>query len=295
MTSVDVLERLTRVTPLGVRFLDVATGAYVTGALSVEVYPKGEPERRTRAAVNRTSVFVCHDLPSLSQIERGEGDAAFWTAETPRYPFVLDVRDGDDRFLPFTLDVLLPARRLLGIAFNSPVSSPLASQTSSSNESLPLFSSPARDIPDAMGALRAEIVDSGTGSPAAWALVEARGPGQPMATGLADIAGRVMVPLLYPKPVVTLGSPGSPSLPVTAQTWTIDVTVRYSRPQSIPAVPDLAAVLAQPAATVWGDVARTAPLTQGTLRFGRDLVLASVTGAGTPSSTLLITPAGSPL
>jgi hypothetical protein len=295
MTSVGVLERVTIVTPLGVRFLDGATGAYVTGALSVEVYPKGEPDRRTRAIVTRTSVFVFRDLPSLSQIERGAGDAAFWAAETPRYPFVLEVRDGDDRFLPFTLDVLLPARRLLGIAFNSPPSSPLASQTSSSSESLPVFSSPARAIPDAMGALRAEIVDSGTGAPAAWALVEAKGPGQPIATGLADAAGRVMLPLPYPKPVVTLGSPGSPSLPLTAQTWPIDFTVRYSRGVSIPTVPDLAAVLAQPAATVWRDVARTTPLTQGTLRFGRDLVLASVTGAGTPSSTLLITPAGSPL
>jgi hypothetical protein len=295
MTSVDVLERLTLVTPLGVRFLDGATGAYVTGALSAEVYPTGEPDRRTRAVVTRTSVFVFRDLPSLSQIERGEGDAAFWAAETPRYPFVLDVRDGDNRFLPFTLDVLLPARRLLGITFNSPILSPLASQTSSSSGSLPVFSSPARAVPDAMGALRAEIVDSGTGGPAAWALVEAKGPGQPIATGLADGAGRVMLPLPYPKPVVTLGSPGSPSLPLTAQTWPIDFTVRYSRGVSIPAVPDLAAVLAQPAATVWRDVARTTPLTQGTLRFGRELVLASVTGSGTPSSTLLITPAGSPL
>jgi hypothetical protein len=295
MTSVDVLERFTLVTPLGVRFLDSATGAYVAGPLSVEVYPKGEPDRRTRAVVNRASVFVFRDLPNLGQIERGEGDAAFWASQAPRYPFVLDVRDGDDRFLPFTLDVLLPARRLLGIAFGSPVASPLASQTSSSNESLPVFSSPARAIPDAMGALRAEIVDSGTGGPAAWALVEAKGPGQAIATGLADGAGRVLLPLPYPKPVVTLGSPGSPSLPVTAQSWPVEFTVRYSRSLSIPAVPNLAAVLAQPTATVWADVARTTPLTQGTLRFGRVLVLASVTGSGTPSPTLLITPAGSPL
>jgi len=105
----------------------------------------------------------------------------------------------------------------------------------------------------------------------------------------------VMLPLAYPKPVVTLGSPGSPSLPLTAQTWTIDFTVRYSRRVPTPVAPDLAAVLAQPAATAWRDVARTTPLTQGTLRFGRDLLVASVAGSGTPSPTLLITPAGSPL
>lgn len=295
MTSVKVLERVTRVTPLGVRFLDGATGAYVTGALSVEVYPKGEADRRTRGIVNRASVFVFRNLPSLSQIERGAGDAAFWAAETPRYPFVLEVRDGDDRFLPFTLDVLLPGRRLLGVAFDSPASSPLASQTGSSSQSLPVFSSPARAIPDAMGALRAEIVDSGTGAPAAWALVEAKGPGQALVTGLADGSGRVLLPLHYPKPVVTLGSPGSPSLPLTSQTWTIDFTVRYRRRVPAPAIPDLADVLTQPAATTWQDVARTTAWTHATLRFGRDLVLASVTGSGAASPTLLITPAGSPL
>jgi hypothetical protein len=295
MTSVQVLERFARVIPLSVRCLDGATGAYVTGALSVEVYPNGEPDRRTRAIVNRASVFTFRNLPSLSRIERGAGDAAFWAAEIPRYPFVLEVRDADDRFLPFRLDVLLPVRRILGIAFNSPPSSPLASQTGSANQSLPIFSSPARPIPDAMGALRAEIVDSGTGAPAAWAVLEARGPGQPIATGLADGAGRVLLPLPYPKPIVTLGSPGSPSLPLTSQTWTIDFTVRYRRRAPAPAIPDLVDVLTQPAATAWKDVARTTVRTQATLRFGRDLVLASVTGTGADSPTLLITPAGSPL
>jgi hypothetical protein len=148
-----------------------------------------------------------------------------------------------------------------------------------------------------MGALRAEIVDAGVlnGQPAAWALVEAKGPGRPVATGMADAGGRVFLPLPYPKPIVTLGSPGSPSLPVTSQTWTIDVTVRYRRAAAAPAVPDLAAALSQPAATVWRDVARTTPLTQATLRFGHELVLASLDATDEPSPTLLITPAGSPL
>ena len=50
MTSVDVLDRVTLVTPLGVRFLDGATGAFVSGGLSAEVYPKGQPDRRTSAS-----------------------------------------------------------------------------------------------------------------------------------------------------------------------------------------------------------------------------------------------------
>jgi len=290
MTGVDILETLTRVTPLGIRLFDSATGSNVTGALSVEVYPKGQPERRTRGIPNRNSVFVFRNLPSLADIERGAGDATFWAAQTPRYPFVLEVRDPEDRFLPFRHDILLPARRLLGVVINSPPASPLASQAGASDESLPIFSSPARGVPLAMAALRAEIVDVDITAPAAWAIVEAKGPGQPLVTGLADERGRVMLPLPYPKPIVTLGSPGSPSLPLTAQTWAINFTVRYRRGVPAPAIPDLVDVLTQPAATSWQDVAKTTPWTQATLQYGRDLVLASTTGGGIASQTLLITP-----
>jgi hypothetical protein len=145
-----------------------------------------------------------------------------------------------------------------------------------------------------MGVLRAEIVDAVTGTPAAWALVEARGPGQRLAIGVADADGRVLVPLPYPKPIVTVGSPATPGIPLTSQTWTIDVAVRYRRRPVTPAAPDLADVLMQPPATAWRDVARTTPLAQAPLRFGRDLVLASAAPDGSLTPTLLIDPASSP-
>src|SRR5262249_3832476 len=147
------------------------------------------------------------------------------------------VQDTQNRFLPFTLNVLLPVRRLLTFGFGSPLTSPLSSPLTSADQWLPIYSSPARLRPDGMGAIRAEIVDLGTGQPAAWALLEAKGPGQTLATGMADAGGRVLLPISYPKPVVTLGSPGSPSLPVASQTWTIDLTVRYSRGGAPPASP----------------------------------------------------------
>jgi hypothetical protein len=295
VTDVAILERLTRVTPLGVRLLDVATGSFVSDGLTADLSPSANPERLTHGTVNRSSVFVFNGLPGMSAVESGEGDDAYWAAQIPRYPFVLDVQDTQNRFLPFTLDVVLPVRRLLTFGFGSPLASPLSSPPASADRWLPIYSAPSRLLPDGMAALRAEIVDSGTGQPAAWALVNVKAPGQPLATGMADAAGRVFVPFNYPKPIVTLGSPGSPSLPVTEQTWTIDFTVRYSRATPIPSTPDLAAALAQQAATAWQDVARTTPWMQATLRFGRELVLASLDAGGTPSSTLLISPAGSPL
>src|SRR5262249_8141633 len=105
MTDVAVLERLPRVTPLGVRLLDFATGSFVADGLVADLYPSVDSERRTRAIVNRASVFVFNGLPGMSEVERGSGDEAYWAAQIPRYPFVLDVQDTQNRFLPFTLNV----------------------------------------------------------------------------------------------------------------------------------------------------------------------------------------------
>jgi hypothetical protein len=73
-------------------------------------------------------------------------------------------------------------------------------------------------------------------------------------------------------------------MPITGQSWPIDITVRYRPRTPVPSVPDLSDLLTQPTVTAWRDAAATMPVTQATLQFGRDLVL-------TP---LFITP-GSPL
>ena len=284
MMRVTVLEHLTRVTPLAVRFRDPATTAFVSWGLQAEVYPAGQPERRTRGIVNRSDVFVFQNLPGLREVEFGAGDDAFWAAQLPRFPFVLEVRDTQGRFLPFSLSVLLPVRRLLGFAINSPLTSPLTQQVSASTATLPLFSAPSRIALDGLATLRAELVDRSTGQPAGWAVVDAKGPAHAAVTGMADENGRVMLPLPYPKPVVTLGSPGSPPMPITAQSWPIDVTVRYRPRSPVPLVPDLSDLLTQPAVTASADAAGTVAVTQATLQFGRDVVLAP----------LFITPAGSP-
>ena len=291
MTDVAVLERLTRVTPLGVRLLDASTGSFVTDGITVDAYPRVDPGRRTRALVNRSSVFVFNGLPGMSEVERGAGDEAYWAAQVPRYPFVLEVQDAQNRFLPFRLDVLLPARRLLTFGFGSPLarrSRHRRRRIAGANLLVAVAAAARRD-----GRARAEIAyldGAGERQPARgrWS---SQGPGQPLATA-ADAGGRVFLPLPI-LPIVVLGSPATPRVPITAQTWPIDVTVRYARSLTVPVMPNLAAALTQPAATAWSDTARTTPLIQATLRFGRELVLASLDATGRPS-TLLITPAGSP-
>jgi hypothetical protein len=123
-----------------------------------------------------------------------------------------------------------------------------------------------------MSAFRAELADLG-GGPAAWALVEAKTGNQRLMTGVADEKGRVLVPLLYPKPAVTLGSPGTINPPLTQQTWRVDVTIRYRRRDPIPEVPDLVDILTQPVAEVYVNQSPLTAWTGDTLTFGRELAI----------------------
>lgn len=283
--NVTVLERLSIVTPLAVRFRDEATRAYVSDYLSVVAYPASAPELRTQGIANPSHVFVFRNLPGMRAAERGEGDAAYWADESPsrQRGFVVEVRDNSGQYLPFTFPVAVPYRGVFGIDLTvSPAQAP----------SVPLFSTPARLAPDAMAVMRAELVDGITGEPAAWAVVEATAGEQRTVTGVADAQGRLMLPLYYPKPVITLGSPGVGSnVPLTQQTWPVQLTVRYSRREPVPEIPDLVDLLSQPPGTAWEQASPPMPMTQATLRFGRELTLSSG-GGGT---ALLITPAGSPL
>ncbi|HKV10081.1 MAG TPA: hypothetical protein VJ725_18215 [Thermoanaerobaculia bacterium] len=288
MTSVTVLERISIVTPLAVRLRDEATLGFVSGALAVAVHPQGVPELARNGIVNRAGIFVFRNLPGLAGLERGSGDAAYWATETPRFDFVLAVSDPAGRFLPWSLPVKLPQRSLLGLGLASPLTSPLQVQTGGETAFLPLFSAASRPVPEGMGGLRTTLWDADR--PAAWALVEAKAGGERSVAGLADAQGRVMLPLPYPKPAATLGSPLGGGGPLTRQSWPVAFTVRYRRRTPAPQIPDLADVLTQPPATAWQETSRTNPLTSATLRFGRELVLVSRADGGAVSSTLLITP-----
>jgi hypothetical protein len=263
--SVAVLEEITLVSPLGVKFRDEATLAVVTHDLAVTLHPAGLPEVKTPGIVNRSGIFVFRNLPGMRDVERGAGDDAFWTAQPPRFDFVLEVSDRAGRFLPYAFELQLPVRRLLAL----PVASPLEAR-----DGLPLFSAPSRETPEAMAVLRTELVDAAHGDPAAWALVEARTE-TAVVRGLADERGRLMLALPYPPPHIVLGSlPGSGGPEPRDQTWNVDLTVRYERRPVVPVRPDLEDILTKP----------TALTTSATLRSGQELLLAPIQlPAGSPS------------
>jgi hypothetical protein len=126
-----VAERLTYVTPLGVAFVDSATGRRVSDGLVVRV--DGGP-----VGVNRVGVFVVRHLAGLGAVERGAGDGEYWANVRPVRTVRVEVDDPYGRFLPCAFDADVPARGLFRLACGSPP-----------GEALPveLYSAPARPIP----------------------------------------------------------------------------------------------------------------------------------------------------
>ena len=289
------VERVTRVCPLGMRFWDPVTDSPVSAGLHVTAYPKDRPGRPTRAAVNHSGVFVLQDLPGLAEVERGAGDDEYWASLPPGPEFVVEVRDAEERFLPFRFSVRPPVKGLFSWPEERAGASPPAAVPV-----VPLYSSPVRAVPPGMTAVRATLYDPDAEAPAAGAVLEASVGGRRLGRGVADGAGRVALIVPYPEPAAAFGSPPA-GRRLAEQHWTLALAAGYGLASPPPAaaadVLDLGATLAPPRATLWADTARAHPLTQATLRFGRELVLQSARAAPTdpdPRSALWVTAAGSP-
>jgi hypothetical protein len=262
MSTVPVLERLTRNAPWGVRFWDAAEGSASVDGLKVELYLPGNPAARARAIPNRSGVYVAHTLPAFAGtgspdqpgLRDFEGsDAApdvLWRIHTRTYR--VEVRDPLGRFLPFAFDAELPARGFF--QWPAPWSSPpaaiaLPGASGSPPQALlpyiPLFSAPARPAPPTLAVVRAQLREQGTGRVAAWCLLGVSIDDRPCGLGLADEQGRVAVIFPYPEP--PRRRLASPPEPRNDFSWTVQLTA-YGAPASpakaVPELPDLAEVLA---------------------------------------------------
>jgi hypothetical protein len=287
--EVTVLERLSRVTPLGLRFWDEAAHAVVTDGLVVDVYPASQPQRRTSAFPNRSGTFVVTQLPGprVPSEEFGEGDRAFWSSVRPR-PFVIEVSDRRGYYQPFTLDLLLPNMGLATPPFVTPASPP--------SEVIPLFPTASRPVPAGAAIVRAELqtpVPRPNGSvgrgPASWALLEVQVGTAPPVRGVADHEGRVAVLLPYPEPTASPARPTSPPYPagtsLQEQEWPVRLTVFFESATPTPDILVLRRTLEQRPAMAWiEDAGGTRPLGDQVLRYGQELIVRSVVvaSAGSP-------------
>jgi hypothetical protein len=314
-TPFITLDRLTMVAPLGLRFHDTVSGNVVGDGLSVWAYPPEKPAAKQRALGNRRGVYVLHHGYGLRGIENGDGTQLYWDNNPPSRDFVIQVSDDERRFQPFQFTATLPVRGVF--EWNGFDDSP-----PSARSSVPLFSSPVRNVPGGMAVIRAELWDTAVDGPAAWAVFEAYDAGRRIAQGVADEKGRVVLIFSYPAPITFAspsppGSPlGSPPVasgpPLTEQVWPLGLRALYTpvrpvSPVSSPlnstepdqSFPDLRFTLSQPEATLWADAALSEVLLETNLRFGRELILKSRPILGSPlsatrDSVLFITPAVSP-
>jgi hypothetical protein len=291
-----VLDRLTMVAPLGLRFQDATTGDTVRDGLTVTAYPIKRSTARRTLITNRRGIYALHDAPGLRDLVNGAGDPDYWDNLPATKDFVIEVVDQQARFIPFQFVVGLP------VQWNKVESSPPAIKN------VQLYSAPARTAPAGMAVVRADLWDPTIGSAgagAASAVLELYDNDQLVARGIADEQGKIIVPFPYPAPrsFPIISPPGSPPVSrpaLTDQSWTFQVRALYasavpletSSPESLP---DLQSVLSQPEAALWTDEARTEELQEVAVQFGYEKVLRSRSSSASPPDreypVLFITPA----
>ena len=293
-----VIERFTHMTPFGLGLWDSASGALVSEGLSVRVRALADTQvaSTTMATATRSGLFAAHGLQRLRAFESGSDGLEAWAIASPPRPHLVDVRDDTGRFLPFAMHVLLPARGLalppcVDALWPIELPSPLAHSPVSATvpSYVPLFSTPARVVPAGRAIVRARILlDRTNGAPAAWAVLELRHAGRLLARGIADARGEVAAMFAYPEPPdpppTSPGGGAAQTVPLSNQSWPIEITVRHradlpTYPAGVrDAVADLCELLQQPTTAVFTS-SPLAPLTEATLRYGEELVLGAPSGA----------------
>ncbi|MDT5267886.1 MAG: hypothetical protein QOH49_72 [Acidobacteriota bacterium] len=288
-----LIERVTHVAPLGLRFWDIVAGRYLSAGLSVSAFPAHQPARRVAAVVNRSGVFVVHSAPGLREFESGEGE--FRQSPPNIVPFVVEVEDRERRYIPFALDVELPSRGVYRWP-HPPGRERLAPETA-----VPLYPSAVHDVPQGMAVLRTELRSTSDDGPGAWAVLEARFNGRLLGRGVADEWGRVTLIMPYPEPLDYTSGGGSPpelfaaGLPLLQQEWRLQLRASYtpgaaaSPPAPPRPKPNLSDILSQQPTALWAGVARAEQLTEVRLRYGRELVIrSSDTASGPPPAPTLL-------
>ena len=240
-SSVRVLDTVHRTLPLALRFWDEAAGALRIDGLAIEAFPVSTPgARRVSAHANAGGYYLVSGLPGLRELEYGPGDDADFAA-SPSPVFRVEVSDPQARYLPFAFDATA-TRGVLPLPC-ALAGSPLRAQL---EKGLPLFSAPARQLAEPLATVYAQLVESGSGRAAAWALLAAEIDGVEVGLGLADEEGRVALFFAYPQPphqAIT-----SPPTPAERFVWQVSFRAYYlPRPAgtAAPSRPDLCAVLAQ--------------------------------------------------
>jgi hypothetical protein len=209
------------VTPLGIRFRDIALGEPITHGLVVFVQPRESDSGPIRLSSNPSGVFGFHDMPGLRDLEYpAEVEPAAGSPPTA-LPFVVMVADPLGRFLPAVFGIEIPA------LVTSPPLSDLDPDPAPMLDAF-LFTAPTRPVTAGLAAIRADLFDRDADTPAAHARVRVT-LGDRLRIGVADERGRLLV--LVPWPLLErlrLGSPpGLGQPPTTEQVFPLSFEAWY--------------------------------------------------------------------
>jgi len=270
MTSVRVLERISRHCALGIRFWDIAGATSNVEGLQVEIYPRANPYARSVALPNRSGVYVANTVPGLRGFEySNDAPEVLWA--TALRPYRVKVNDPKGRFLPIEFDADLPQQGLFTwlapwVSPPQPISLPgeEGSPPPLLLERVPLFSAPSRPVPEPLAVVYAQLREFGSARAAAWSLLGVAIDGRTRGLGLADSEGRVAVMFPYPEPPRMLLA--SPPEARNDFSWQLELTAFWSQASPAPAVSALADLglvleqLSQPRSVVVSTLSPAVPL-----------------------------------
>lgn len=266
MTDIEVLDRVTRVTPIGARFFDAVEQAIVSEELVVSMWRLNGSTKRQQAVVNHTGVFVVRGLRCLHEAETGKGDKDYWDHVLTK-AYRLEMTDPRGRFLPYWFEADAPTRGFVGLTCGSP--------PPDTEAGLPLYSAPSRSVAGHYAAVRADLWDVQHNCPAAWAYAELTTNGIPLCEGMADRKGKLGMFFSYPEAADQFpASPLRTGVSPRNQSWDVQLTIKYRFKDPNPDIPNLCDdVLGQPQVQVWQQRGPNVELTTATLRVGQELIL----------------------
>jgi len=225
MSAVRILETIVRLTPLGMRCIDISTRAPVTTGLLATATPVGEQGKTVMAFTTHSGVLAWQGLPGLHEFEFGETEDALFSPPVVSPPatkeFAIRVEDIQSRYLPWGVALRLPRAEVFRAL---------------------LFPAPSRPAIPGMAVIRGSLKDAdrfqqdGTRQPAAYARIEAQYEtvGAPTVyVGLADERGQFALFLPFPNPLqppagVILASPNTTGRKtLTELRWPVTLTFFY--------------------------------------------------------------------
>lgn len=274
--------RLRIVTPLGIRFRDIALESPIGHGLVTAVRSRFSDAPPVRLGTNASGIVLFNGLTGLHDIEYPQGAEEPLFSPPAGLSFVVMVADTLGRFLPAVFGIDLP---LVG-----PTSPPTADLDPDPAPVLDafLFTAPTRAVTCGFAAVRADLWDVDARAPAAHARVRVT-VGDRSRPGIADERGRLLV--LIPSPLLERLRLGSPpglgqdppwehTFPVTLEVWhRPDLPRPFDSPDALPPpwseLPGLRGILEQQdRAFIWPTPAGPPVQTwTGTLTHDRELVV----------------------